>query len=160
MKCLLIFFALFWSSVAFSEGEIFRWLDADGRVYYGDRPPLDAINPEKVGIKSIEASSASSATVDDNLERQKALLKSIDDNKRKQQESNAVLSEEVAELQALCNELRLQVQDRQRARLVYELNENGERQYLNDEQRSASDEQLRQEADRVCNEARSIAKAN
>ena len=36
-------------------GELFRWLDKSGKVNYGDTPPLDAINVERMNFSSDQA---------------------------------------------------------------------------------------------------------
>jgi hypothetical protein len=51
-RMVLLFACLAFMSTAIQAGELFRWTDREGRVNYGDTPPLDASNVGKVNLSS------------------------------------------------------------------------------------------------------------
>jgi len=54
-RMVLLFACLAFMSTAVRAGELFRWTDREGKVNYGDTPPLDAINVGKVNFSSAPA---------------------------------------------------------------------------------------------------------
>ncbi len=54
-RMLLLFACLAFMSTAIQAGELFRWTDREGKVNYGDTPPLGAINVGKVNFSSAPA---------------------------------------------------------------------------------------------------------
>ena len=114
--------------------EIYKWTDEDGTVHYGDRPTGD-VTEERVALTYRRTTSAS-------VERQ---VQAMADYGAAREEANAARSDaaqQAAEAKAeeearkqRCEKYRAQLETMLQARRLYREDENGERDYLDDQQR-------------------------
>ncbi len=114
--------------------DIYKWTDENGTVHYGDRPTGDA--SEQRLAMTYQRSTAGS------VERQ---VKAHNDRMAARDEAQAAAGAEAQEAdearaeaeakQQRCEKYRSQLETMLQARRLYREDENGERQYLDDEQR-------------------------
>ena len=124
------------SGGAFADG-IYKWTDEDGNVHYGDRPS-GAPTEERLQM-SYNRTSQSDVTrrVDAYRDAAAARTKA----KEESAAAAATAAEEKAQaeqLKAKCEQLRTKLTAMLNARRVYNEDENGEREWLDDEAREAA----------------------
>ena len=142
MKRLLLFAALIaWSGMA--GAVVYKWVDAQGKVLYGDRPP-DGVHAEVVELLGTHVAHAAAAKTSDSAPPKTA---NQDDAAVKKE-----VSEDVEQARAKqCAE----AQDRYKklidGRHLYKTGANGERQYLTSEEIDTQRVSAKQEVDDACN---------
>jgi Domain of unknown function (DUF4124) len=123
----------------FALADIYQWKDAEGKTQYSDQPPMD--RPARL-VKSGAVVATVAAEKTDEAKSEKKGPKSLDEKdqdfrKRKiaaekaEKEAAAKAAEKKAECLAAKNDLK----DMTESNRVYERNEKGEKQYLDDKQR-------------------------
>jgi Domain of unknown function (DUF4124) len=144
MKRLLFCAALIaWSGLV-SAGVVYKWVDGDGKVHYGDRPPdgVHAEVVEMVGTRDRNTPNPPAASASDSkpaAPAQGTPPKKISDE------------EAAANQQKLCAD----AQDRYKklidGRHLYKVGDDGQRQYMTSEQIDTERASAKQEVDTVCN---------
>ena len=120
---------------AAQSNEIYKWVDADGNVHYGDRP--DGSDNAPVEILEIASARTSpervQADVEERLERQEER----DEAKKLEEEARQEAAQAQAERDSQreqCAAYRARLQKFNTARRLYRTDENGERIYLDETQ--------------------------
>ena len=130
-------------------GDIYKWVDDEGNVHYGDKPI--GAQSERMAIESrpTDPSRASAET--------QSLMASRDAASERRAEMDASEAEQ-AELRAeaaqraeQCSSARAQLQRMITARRVYQEDENGERVYLDEAARNAARERVENQINEYCN---------
>jgi hypothetical protein len=138
------------SLVGTSAAQVFKWVDEEGVTHYGERSPQGQ-KAQPVETKPITAPVPGSSPggtqdseywKDKNLQFQQRRIQREQQAEREQQEAQ--------ERQRLCNVARDNLRQMESARRVYDLNEKGERVYLDEARRSTSIEQARGRVTRSC----------
>lgn len=120
-------------SPAFAE--IHKWIDADGNVQFGDRPPSDRNTETIAAPKSPSAPPAgqSSAAI-----MAKQRLKDSEAEQAKQKASAAELANQKKAQQAECVQIKRQLATFERGGRIVETQDNGEPHYFSAEEIDAS----------------------
>jgi hypothetical protein len=122
------------SDTAISEDWVYKWVDAEGVTYYGSRPPEWA-NAE---ITSVKVRRTESQTVQKRLDREGELRAAVDTRKQQEAESAAEeqqWNEDVATQRAAnCKTAKERLNAYNTAHRLYRELEDGEREYLDDDQ--------------------------
>ena len=155
-KYLLILLMIFSTSAI---AEITRWVDESGRVHYSDGPPpvsaqskklrssATSISPDKAGETTAESATSAPKTVAERAaELRKAQLakqEAADKNAQKQAEADAQ--------KANCTNAQQSLKTMQDGMRIAEFDANGERSYLDDEQRQQLIAKIQQDISRLCN---------
>jgi hypothetical protein len=147
MKCLLLFAALVaWSGVA--GAVVYKWVDAQGKVQYGDRPP-DGVHAEVVEMlgshaarttpaRSSETAPSPRATNRDQANQSDSVKKAVDDDVAQTREKQ-------------CAEAQDRYKKLIEGRRLYKTGENGERQYLTSEEIDTQRLDAKRDVDATCN---------
>jgi hypothetical protein len=149
MKRLLLFAALIaWSGMA--GAVVYKWLDAQGKVQYGDRPP-NGVHAEVVeGLGTHAPSSAPART------SEPATAKVISRDQPIPQDDGAkkAVQDDVAQARASeCTEARERYRKLIEGRRLFKPGENGERQYLTSEEIETQRLDAKRDIDTICNSA-------
>jgi hypothetical protein len=148
MKRLLLFAALIaWSGMA--GAVVYKWLDAQGKVQYGDRPPngvhaevvegLGSHNPNGTQVRAEPAPAAPKAASQPNPVDAAA--------------KNAV-QDDVAQTRAKeCAEAQERYRKLIEGRRLFKTGDNGERQYLSSEEIDTQRLDAKRDIDTICNSA-------
>ncbi len=126
---------------------VYRWVDDQGKVHYGDRPPSE----DKA--KPIELESAPVPEPDDDERRAKTrrLLDAMESERNREKEQAAQAKAEKARRERNCQVARRHVALYQRANKISRVGAEGERTYLSDEERDQALTHARSLVDRWCN---------
>jgi len=146
MKRLLLFAALLaWSGMA--SAVVYKWIDAQGKLQYGDRPP-DGVHAEVVELLVAHNASARSApTSTQAAPTAKTAAPTVKDINDK----NAVAQDVAQTRDKQCTEAQDRYKKMIEGRRLYKAGPNGERQFLSSEEIDTERLNAKQEVDNVCN---------
>jgi hypothetical protein len=150
MKRLLLFAALIaWSGMA--GAVVYKWIDAQGKLQYGDRPP-DGVHAEVVELlgthvaraaaaaasASSSSSSSSRTTAPGSQEDAATLKKSVEGDVEQTREKQ-------------CADAQDHYKKLIEGRRLYKTGANGERQYLTSDEIDAERVNAKRDLDAICN---------
>jgi hypothetical protein len=152
MKRLLLFAALLaWSGLA--SAVVYKWVDGQGKVQYGDRPP-DGVHAEVVELYTNHTGRSgftrtATATPAPPLAARTATARETanaqDDPAKK------AVQEEVADIrEKQCTEAQAKYKQYIESRRLYKTGENGERVYLTSEEIDTERVNAKRDADAIC----------
>ncbi len=148
MRWLLLFVGLMVALVA-AATDAYRWTDEHGQVHYGQRPPPQGA--KRLDIPSTEAPpGAKDADAEKRRARQRRLLDAYT-YEREQDEARREREEQrVRELAQECQRVQRYWRRLTYSGPVYIKGDDGERRYLNDQQRADEMERLRPAYRQAC----------
>jgi hypothetical protein len=125
-----------------SAEDIYKWVDAQGRLHFSSQPPK-GVKAQKMVPRATKPAAAPAATwrqrlEQSNLRRLQTQQQERQDAKKQQQRTQRCLAARRA-LEILNRDQRL-----------YRVNDQGEREYLNDEQRQSAKAATNQEVATYC----------
>lgn len=120
-------------SSAAADG-VYKWVDEQGKVHYGDRPPADA------AANQVEIEDRPAPSGDDAARREKArrLLNAIETERAQNKAAAAREQARSARRERNCAIAKRRVDILQRANSVSITGDDGQRRYLDDEERAAA----------------------
>jgi hypothetical protein len=152
MKRVLLFAALIaWSSLA--SAVVYKWVDAQGKVQYGDRPP-DGVHAEVVEMLGSRApvgrtTVPSTAAASTPATRAAAAAKSPKDL-----EEQKAVDQDVAQTRdKQCTDAQERYKKLIEGRKIYKPGPNGERQYMSSEEIDTERLNAKRDIDNICNSA-------
>ena len=149
MKRLLLFAALIaWSGMA--SAVVYKWVDAQGKVQYGDRPP-DGVHAEVVELlvshaagSTRSASTSTSTTAPAARNASVPATKDADDKKAVEQDVAQTRDKQCADAQDRYKKLI-------EGRRLYKTGPDGERQFMNSEEIDTERLNAKRDVDTICN---------
>jgi hypothetical protein len=147
MKRLLLFAALLaWSGMA--SAVVYKWVDAQGKLQYGDRPP-DGVHAEVVEllVAHNNASARSAPTSTQAAPGAKTAPPSIRDVNDK----NAVAQDVAQTRDKQCTDAQDRYKKLIEGRKLYKAGPNGERQYMSSEEIDTERLNAKRDIDTICN---------
>jgi hypothetical protein len=147
MKRLLLFAALIaWSGMA-SAAVVYKWVDAQGKVQYGDRPP-DGVHSEVVELLVSHSGSTRSASTSTTAPAARnpsvPVAKDADDKKAVEQDVAQTRDKQCADAQDRYKKLI-------EGRRLYKTGPDGERQFMNSEEIDTERLNAKRDIDTICN---------
>ena len=127
-------------------GGIYKWVDDNGQVHYGERPP-QAGGGEQVEVEPGPAPDAAAAQ---RRAKQQKFMRAIDEERRVQESARQKAEQKAAQRQRRCARARDRLRTYQRSNRVYRLDAQGNRVFLPDSSREQAIRQSRQEIQRWC----------
>jgi hypothetical protein len=145
MKRLLLFAALLaWSSIA--SAVVYKWVDAQGKVQYGDRPP-DGVHAEVVELLIAHNASTRAAPAP----TQAAQAAKTAPSPKETNDKNAIAQDVAQTRDKQCTEAQDRYKKLIEGRRLYKAGANGERQFLSSEEIDTERLNAKQEVDNICN---------
>lgn len=145
MKCIGILITLIISPVC--HAEIYKWTDEHGRVHYGERPASK--NTEKVEIKS-SPSNHDPGISSERQEKQRKLLEVLEEERQEKAQKKEEELKQKREIERECAELNDYYQSLKEVNLVYELDEEGNRNFLSEDQHQQEIAEVEKYLDKHC----------
>ena len=146
MKRLLLFAALIaWSGMA--GAVVYKWIDATGKLQYGDRPP-DGVHAEVVellGTHVARAASTRDAEPSQTSRGTSTTQSPVDDAKK------TVDSDVAQARQKQCADAQDRYKKMIEGRRLYKAGANGEREYLTSEEIDSERLNAKRDIDTICN---------
>jgi hypothetical protein len=147
MKRLLLFAALIaWSGMA--GAVVYKWIDAQGKLQYGDRPP-DGVHAEVVEFLGGHLGRAAAPRVDDSSTPAKppAATQPADDSAAKK----AVDADVAQSREKQCADAQDRYKKMIEGRRLFKTGANGEREYLTSEEIDSERVNAKRDVDSICN---------
>jgi hypothetical protein len=153
MKRLVLFAALIaWSGIA--GAVVYKWLDAQGKVQYGDRPPngVHAELVEGLGAHGSVPNAAPPNAAPSNAES--ASTAKVVNQPNQDDPAKKAVQEDVAQARAKeCADAQERYKKLIEGRRIYKTGDNGEREYLTSEEIDTQRLDAKRELDSLCNGA-------
>jgi Domain of unknown function (DUF4124) len=148
MKRLLLFAALLaWSGMA--SAVVYKWVDAQGKLQYGDRPP-DGVHAEVVQLLVSHSASARSAPASTQAapaaNTAAPTIKDVTDK-------NAIAQDVAQTRDKQCTEAQDRYKKLIEGRKLYKTGPDGERQYMSSEEIDTERLNAKRDIDSICNSA-------
>lgn len=132
----------------FTHAGVYKWVDENGKVYYGDQP--ESTQPSiEINIDD----SPTAATPDDDIsraEKRERLLQSMEEDRLEKQEKRDKQQALKQQNRQKCNRYRDQMRHHERARAIYKLDKDGNRVYMSDSDRAKSTKNLQAKINKYC----------
>jgi hypothetical protein len=145
MKRLLLFAALIaWSGMA--GAVVYKWVDAQGKLQYGDRPP-DGVHAEVVEFLGAHPGHAAAAREDSSAARPPAANQPAEDSAAKK----AVDADVAQTREKQCADAQDRYKKMIEGRRLYKTGANGEREYLTSEEIDSERVNAKRDVDAICN---------
>lgn len=153
MKALPILFSIMATLALFAfhpvlYAEVYKWVDEDGRVHYGDRPASKSAT--QMDIKNQPAPTASEGDWQTIKQRQQKYLEYLEDERKDRDEVKAKQAAEKAERQKLCDEATQYHQRLMTNRLFYREDEDGNKVYLDYKEKDEEIRKTKEMMDKYC----------
>ena len=146
MKAFLVLISVCLMPLSANAG-VYKWVDANGQTHFGDRPPVQAASSE-VTVKAAPASVDAGAR--ERHQRMTEFLEQQQEEREARQSANAK-AEEKAEKQAeLCRKLRARLKFLASVSTFYNINDQGERVYVNEAENAQIREDFRAKVRKTC----------
>jgi hypothetical protein len=148
MKRLLLFAALLaWSGMA--GAVVYKWIDAQGKLQYGDRPP-DGVHAEVVELLGTHVARSAPAKPSESAQTQRTV------NREQQNQEDAgakkAVDADVAQArEKQCADAQERYKKLIEGRRLYKAGADGERQYLTSEEIDSERLNAKREIDATCN---------
>jgi hypothetical protein len=144
MKRLLLFAALIaWSGMA--SAVVYKWVDASGKLQYGDRPP-DGVHAEVVELLISHSASASNRSATPTVARNASVPAGKDAD-----EKRAVAQDVAQTRDKQCTEAQDRYKKLIEGRRLYKTGPDGERQFMNSEEIDTERLNAKRDVDTICN---------
>lgn len=147
MKRLLLLAALIaWSGMA--SAVVYKWIDADGKLQYGDRPP-DGVHAEVVELLGTHVAHAASAPPSQSASPSHAVPK---DSTAKLDDTKAAVAADVAQTRdKQCTDAQDRYKKLIEGRRIYKTGPDGEREYMSSQEIDTERLNAKRDIDTICN---------
>ncbi len=132
---------------AIAAPEVYKWIDADGTVHYGDRPPATGVDSRTLSLPPAPTRETDQAQR--NL-KQRRLLEAFEAERNQRDQAKAEAAAARRERARDCEYARRELARFERANIVYTYDTSGARIYLSDEERLAAAANARAWIDKNC----------
>ncbi len=139
-----VLFGLALLSCGLAEAEVYKWVDENGRVHYGDRPRGDTA--EELDVRSAPTTPAPDRSPD----RARRMLQIFEEDRQRKKQQAAERQRVEAERAQSCAYARARLKRYVSARYLYDTDAQGHERSLSSEQRSEAEAKARQAVDHWC----------
>ena len=149
-QCASLFMLL--CACGISNGEIYKWVDENGKVHYTQTPPDKSA--EKMNIDhdaEISAESFQDNQSPSSIESQRRYSDYLEQERLDRKEKREQKKKEKEEARSKCNNIRAQLSDMEQGGILYyELDKDGKRKFVAEERVEARKKNLRDYLNRNC----------
>lgn len=125
--------------------DVYKWIDANGKVHYGDRPAAAA---EKIEVRVTEPVPDEDSAARD--EKTRRLLKQLEQERAEDAEARAQVAEERAVRRTNCLKARDLLEKYRTSRYLYEDAEGKDHRVLTKEERAEAEAAAQKDVDKWC----------
>ncbi len=147
MKRLLLLAALIaWSGMA--SAVVYKWIDADGKLQYGDRPP-DGVHAEVVELLGTHVAHTAAAPPSQSASASHGVPK---DSTAKLDDTKAAVDADVAQTRdKQCTDAQDRYKKLIEGRRIYKTGPDGEREYMSSQEIDTERLNAKRDIDTICN---------
>ncbi len=146
MKALTVLVSLCLLPFAANAG-VYKWVDANGQIHFGDRPPAEAA-PSEVRVKA--APVRTDAVAQERLQKMTEFLEQQEDERKARQAADAEAESKAAEHAEFCRKLRARLKFLASVSNFYDINDQGERVFVNEAENTQIREEFRAKVRKTC----------
>ncbi len=139
---------LLFLSLPIAQAEIYKWVDDNGQVHYSEQAPDSKRSSKEIHIR--HAPQAPLVSPEQRRQQRDNLLRAFDEERQLRNEAKAKKEQDEARSRKNCIWARDKLKNYERATVLYNLDEQGERVYLSDAQRSRSEAKLKSQVEKWC----------
>lgn len=120
-------------STPLANAEVYRWVDANGRVHFGDRAPADR-KAEALDMPQADKDAAATQDVSEQelRERQERVSRVLEEERLEKEQQKAALKQQEAEKAVYCERFRNRMERLEASSQVYSENQDGTVKYWKD----------------------------
>lgn len=130
-----------------AEAGIYKWVDEQGRVHYGDKPT--STTADEINVKDQPAPQQPGLAAS-RKEKQQRFLRAREDERKEKQQALAEEKQKRAEAKRNCEQAERDYKKYHYAGSIYEKRKDGEREYLSASQREAYEASLAAKIKKWC----------
>lgn len=150
MRTQLIFLLfLGWGALASASG-VYKWVDEQGQVHYGERPPARS-QAQELRLKSSAPAAAPMQDEAARKDNEQRLLRAFEEEREQKKAQEQQSREEQAQRERNCALARDRQRRVQNAGSLYNLDDKGNRITLSESERAAAEQRAQQDVARWCN---------
>ena len=138
-----------WSGLA--SAVVYKWTDAQGKIMYGDRPPIGVHAEVVAGLGTHISRYSPPQSPSPPVQPAKTVPQGPAAASKEEADKKAVESDVAASKEKQCTEAQGRYKQLIEGRHIYKAGPNGEREYMTSEQIDAERLSAKQEVDAVCN---------
>lgn len=146
MKAFLVLISVCLLSLTANAG-VYKWVDANGQTHFGDRPPAKAASSE-VSVKAAPAGVDAGAR--ERHQKMTEFLEQQQEEREARQTASAKAEEKAEEQAELCRKLRARLKHLASVSTFYNINDQGERVYVNEAENTRIREDFRKKVRSTC----------
>lgn len=132
-----------------AEAEIYKWVDENGQVHYGEQPVGDKAREVIIKLHGGTKSGATTAPVDHRIKRDK-MLQAMEQDRHAREEEKQKKSKSVQKNKMRCIRAKDALKQYKSASSLYKLDTKGTRITMSDEQRKQATKQLQAKIKEHC----------
>ena len=132
-----------------ANASVYKWVDENGKVHYGDRPQGSQPAVE-IQVDDAPAVRPSSDDAMSRAEKRERLLQAMEEDRVEKQEQREKQRAESQQNRQKCNRYRDRMRHYQRASALYNLDSNGNRVYVSDADRARATKNLQAKINKYC----------
>lgn len=143
-----------WLSLAVGQlqAEVYRWVDENGKVHFGDRPPTgqktDTLDLPKVAPES----EAPHVSEEESKLRQKKLVRMLEEERLAKEEAKREVAQKAEEKAKYCERFKNRLTYLDRYTHIYNEREDGTREYMSDDEMDAYRARIKAQYRKECPE--------
>ena len=154
MKAMKSFMFIIFYLVAVSvHAEIFKWVDENGTVHYGDKPTAGSQTIDVRQHKKSVKPSISSDSDEEELtreEKRQRVIDMLEEDRLAKNEARQKKKNEQAKKRRKCNSMKDYQKRAKNAGRMYQLDKDGNRVYMSQNQKSKSEQKLQKRIKKSC----------
>jgi len=142
----IVIISVLFLNPAYCYAEIYKWVDEQGVIHYGDKPVNNS--------KEMEVNISKQGNIKINNKREQKrqkLLESYADDQQREEKEKEKLKKKKKKLERSCVQSKDMLRQYERARSLYNLNKEGERVTISSEERLRKTDSLRNKINKYCN---------
>lgn len=128
-----------------AAGEVYKWIDDDGTVHYGQKPPAgqqaETVKPQ---------SSVDTEAARESFRQRQEELQSRDEQRAEKKKTEAEEEKKAAARKERCQAAKRALEQMQTQNRIQYINDEGERAYMSEEQRQEREKQAREMKEKHC----------
>ena len=143
------FSVLLLMSLPMAQAEIYKWVDDNGQVHYSEKAPDKKRAAKEIHLPK-HTPQATPVSPAQRRQKRDNLLRAFDEERNLRKQARAKKEHDEARNRRNCMRARDRLKNYERASVLYDLNEKGERVYYSDAQRNQAEANLRNQISKWC----------
>lgn len=131
----------------YANAGVYKWVDANGQTHFGDRPPAKAASSE-VAVKAAPASV--DAVARERHLKMTEFLEQLQEERKARQAADTQVEKRAAKRAEVCRKLQARLKFLASVSTFYNLNDQGERVFVNEAENARIRADFRQKVKRTC----------